>query len=212
MVSDLLVCKSGQLSCVYRSFKQASQVRLLTESYVDNGEPESAPRRQLVWRSHARAARTLQGVSKEYARLLNFRPDDDANVPLQRSTGAHWPRFRTPRKCLGYAREEIILTSDISNSEISVHTSPTPGEICSICGAVLGDTERLKCVCGALDEKGAPAARDVHEDDEEELDPTMLSEYAEEISKYMRELEVPSCCLFYVCQCRVSADSFRRSK
>lgn len=121
-------------------------------SPVDSVPPN--PRREFVWKAqeiHPTRA-SLETVSQCFSDFLDMQSPDGIDIPLQKLIGRDTHR-RTPHKCLGYIREEITLTSSITESAIFSHAYPNPREICKICGAVVSESEIFRCGCG---ENGEP--------------------------------------------------------
>lgn len=113
-------------------------------------QPVKAPntRREFIWSTHHRGRRpTLEQVSQQFGNFLGLRGADDPSIPLRRRQGPNPHRFH--HKCSGYTREEITLTSNITDSAIIMHSFPTPRETCLICGEQVSEAELFVCPCGS---------------------------------------------------------------
>ncbi|KAJ6560148.1 hypothetical protein B0H19DRAFT_1146592 [Mycena capillaripes] len=98
------------------------------------------PRREYVWRTIDRGPQSLATV----ARRITL--DLDMNIsPLRRFSRTDG---RNPHRCAGYIREEITLATTTLDSAVVTQDTPTPREICSICGEVVGLQELFRCMCG----------------------------------------------------------------
>ena len=105
-----------------------------------------ASRRELIWRPREGNSLNMDRISQQFRSLAEDAIRASSHSPLQRRQARSAPK--TPHRCLGYNLEEIALTPDVSKSAIVSLSTPTPGEICSLCGGVVGRAEIFHCVCG----------------------------------------------------------------
>jgi len=131
-----------------------STTPLLTTSMLTPPTPKQpapgtlalAPRRELVWKSRKQGHLSLDEISQQFRYFLRDFLPIPSNPVLQRRRGRY--STTTPHRCPGYNREEITLTPEVSKSAIVSHLTPTPHEICLVCGKVVRDAEPFHCVCG----------------------------------------------------------------
>ncbi|KDR80457.1 hypothetical protein GALMADRAFT_242914 [Galerina marginata CBS 339.88] len=115
----------------------------------------SGRRQELTWKPLEADTVTLKDISRQFQSFLNFHRSSSEPV-LSRRRGRY--RVRTSHRCPGYSRIEVTLTTDILRSAIVSHSSPTPGEICPVCGEVVKE-EILSCLCGNFDDESMPTVR-----------------------------------------------------
>jgi hypothetical protein len=111
-------------------------------------EPKSlaqASRRELIWRPGEGNAPCLDYISQQFRSFAEDMIPTSSHPPLRRRQAHSAPK--TPHRCSGYNLEEITLTPDISESTIVSYLTPMPGEICSLCGEVVGQAESFRCIC-----------------------------------------------------------------
>jgi hypothetical protein len=103
-----------------------------------------APRRELVWKSQELDMVSLEDIARQFDGLLL--PSSTDLVSFNRRRGRY--TTKTAHRCPGYNRIEITLTTDITQSAIISHLTPTPHEICPVCKEVVKDAEIFSCFCG----------------------------------------------------------------
>ena len=107
---------------------------------------KQSPRREFVWVSLERDDLSLEDISDQFGDFIETSTPAQSLSPLRRLQSRDPPR--TPHRCPGYNREEITLTTNLSSSAIISHGTPTPREICALCGEVVGESEDFRCICG----------------------------------------------------------------
>ncbi|KAK7443463.1 hypothetical protein VKT23_015636 [Stygiomarasmius scandens] len=113
----------------------------------------SALRRELSWRRSQRGSKTISSVARQYKDRLRLNAGHPYGDSLQLRRLRGGPRRRPIRhRCQGYGREQITLTSNIEDAVLILHSSPSPGEKCLVCGEVVIEEESFQCVCGHADD------------------------------------------------------------
>ncbi|KAF8207716.1 hypothetical protein K438DRAFT_343027 [Mycena galopus ATCC 62051] len=103
------------------------------------------PRREYVWRTMDRGQQSLGTVASQLTLEL------DMKLRLARLPRLARSDSENPHRCVGYAREEITLTTTTLHSAVVAHDTPSPLEICSVCHEVVGHDDAFQCVCGDPD-------------------------------------------------------------
>ncbi|KAJ7279670.1 hypothetical protein C8J57DRAFT_1570689 [Mycena rebaudengoi] len=112
---------------------------------VESTSMGSAERRELVWKSSDKTL-SLEQVSQQLEDFLFCLRTARAKRNIERyllhgtSTSHH--------RCPGYSREEIILGSQAQSTIIILHSTPSPQEICTVCGQVVEAGGWFDCSCG----------------------------------------------------------------
>ncbi|KAJ7269593.1 hypothetical protein C8J57DRAFT_316517 [Mycena rebaudengoi] len=60
-------------------------------------------------------------------------------------------RSKSHHRFPGYSREEIILGSQAHSTVIVSHSTPSPREVCTVCGHIVEDGGWFRCGCGKPD-------------------------------------------------------------
>ena len=106
-------------------------------------------RRELVWKSQSMQNVfphiSLCTISRQFQAFLV-----DLNTTSKPTLHRYRGRYakRTAHRCPGYIRVEITLTTDITQSAIVSHSTPTAQEICPVCNEVVTEEEIFNCICG----------------------------------------------------------------
>jgi hypothetical protein len=105
----------------------------------------SAGRRELVWKSADKGS-NLREVSQQVDNFLFCLRTAQARRLVRRylSSGMSTSHHRCP----GYSREEIIWGSQAQDTVIISHSTPSPQEICTVCGQIVEDEGWFECSCG----------------------------------------------------------------
>ncbi|KAJ7277846.1 hypothetical protein C8J57DRAFT_1465713 [Mycena rebaudengoi] len=115
----------------------------------DSSSVASAGRRELIWKSSDDGA-TLKEVSEQVEEFLFCLRTPRARRQIRRyvSSGGS----KSHHRCPGYSREEIILGSQAHSTVIVSHSSPSPQEVCTVCGDIVDDGGWFSCGCGEPDD------------------------------------------------------------
>ncbi|KAJ7269598.1 hypothetical protein C8J57DRAFT_316598, partial [Mycena rebaudengoi] len=109
----------------------------------------SAGRRELVWKSSDKSA-TLAEVSEQVEEFLfSLRTAHTKRIIRHYVSSG---RSKSHHRCPGYSREEIILGSQAHSTVIVSHSTPSPREVCTVCGHIVEDGGWFKCSCGKPDD------------------------------------------------------------
>ena len=96
------------------------------------------PRREVLWLDQGTNNLSLESIKGLFENYLNQFLSSSSNSLLPRITSSKDNKQRRNlHQCLGYVREEITLTSDVSKSVIISHAFPNQREVCSICGQLV---------------------------------------------------------------------------
>ncbi|KAJ7279704.1 hypothetical protein C8J57DRAFT_1304014, partial [Mycena rebaudengoi] len=112
----------------------------------------TAGRRELVWKSSDKAS-NLREVSQQVENFLFGLRTAQSRRIVRRylSKGMSTSHHR----CVGYSREEIILSLQAQSTVIS-HSTPSPQEICTVCGQIVEDGGSFECSCRNPDDGQKP--------------------------------------------------------
>lgn len=115
-----------------------------------SGQP---PRREIIWLPPPSTVSLSEIVQQTESFLSRLRSTSNA-VPLPKHQIA--PISASAHRCIGYQREEIFISSQIRNSYIVCHGTPSLQEICTICEERVQDSDVLRCNCGGEGIWGPP--------------------------------------------------------
>ncbi|KAJ7481944.1 hypothetical protein FB451DRAFT_139288 [Mycena latifolia] len=105
-----------------------------------DGELLVPPRREYVWRTIDRGQQSLATVATRIASDINMEPPAVNKLALSDR--------RSPHRCAGYVREEIMLAPTMNDSAVVSHDAPSALEICSVCHEIVDVQEEFRCICG----------------------------------------------------------------
>jgi hypothetical protein len=106
-----------------------------TEKPISRPRP---PRREVLWLDLGTNNLSLESIKGLFENCLNQFLSSSSNSLLPHITSpVDNKKRRNLHQCLGYVREEITLTSDVSKSAIISHAFPNQSELCSICGQLV---------------------------------------------------------------------------
>lgn len=115
-----------------------------------SGQP---PRREIIWLPPPSTVSLTEIVQQTESFLSLLRSTSNA-VPLLKHQIA--PISASAHRCIGYQREEIFISSQIRNSYIVCHGTPSLQEICTICEERVQESDVLRCNCGGEGIWGPP--------------------------------------------------------
>ena len=100
--------------------------------------------RELVWKSQNYEPVSLEDIARQFQ---DFMHTPFTEFALNHRRGRY--TTKTAHQCLGYSRIEITLTTDLAQSAIVSHLTPTLHEICPVFKEIVKDAETFACICGA---------------------------------------------------------------
>ncbi|KAF5371161.1 hypothetical protein D9758_004123 [Tetrapyrgos nigripes] len=121
-------------------------------STSNSSEPSVIYRRELLWRGSKHGSQSVAAIARRYRQLWEH---------LNLTVGQSYPSYGMPRKqaarplrtivhrCQGYRKEEITLTSDVSDNAIVSHFIPSLYERCLVCKEVVKE-EEFRCACDGI--------------------------------------------------------------
>ncbi|KAJ7597980.1 hypothetical protein C8J56DRAFT_921500 [Mycena floridula] len=127
-----------------------------TEVVEDESEP-SLPRREYAFVPVDNLS--LRDIVADYSRFIH-----QLEVPMSGAQYLHYlqrnARRATPvrHRCSGYIRQEVTLSTSVSDSAIISHRTPSLQEICQLCGR-LAEAGYFRCSCGHADDGIAPTVQ-----------------------------------------------------
>ncbi|KAJ7575229.1 hypothetical protein C8J56DRAFT_1172309 [Mycena floridula] len=99
---------------------------------------------------------SLRKISADCSRFIN-----QLDVPMSGVQYLHYLRRNSRRatpvrhRCLGYLRQEVTLSTSVSDSAIILHRTPSLQEVCQLCGQLV-EAGYFKCSCGEADDGVSP--------------------------------------------------------
>ncbi|KAF5348053.1 hypothetical protein D9758_010009 [Tetrapyrgos nigripes] len=124
-------------------------------------EGSPSPRRELLWRESSGGSQSVHAVAEHYREFW-----EHLNLTVGQSYHSYtMPRKRAARplrtvvhRCQGYRKEEIMLTSDVSENAIVSHFIPSLYERCPVCKEIV-EEEEFRCACGGNDDGITPTIK-----------------------------------------------------
>ena len=102
---------------------------------VEQPKSSQPPRREVRWVNLGANSQSLESIAHHFQDYIDYFLSSSSST-LRRIRALDDPSaFHT---CPGYLREEITLTSEVSNSAIVSHAFADLGERCSFCGKLVG--------------------------------------------------------------------------
>ncbi|KAJ7269589.1 hypothetical protein C8J57DRAFT_316465, partial [Mycena rebaudengoi] len=117
-----------------------------TEASISVG---SAGRRELIWKSSDKGV-TLAEVSEQAQEFLFYLRTAHTGRIIRHYVSS--TKSKSYHRCPGYSREEIILGSQAHSTVIVSHSTPSPREVCTVCGHIVEDGGWFRCGCGKPDD------------------------------------------------------------
>ncbi|KAF5348011.1 hypothetical protein D9758_010011 [Tetrapyrgos nigripes] len=129
--------------------------------YFNELEGSASPRRELLWRESSGGSRSVHAVAEHYREFWEH---------LSLTVGQSYHSYAIPRKqaarplrtvvhqCQGYRKEEITITSDVSENAIISHFIPSLYERCPVCKEIV-EEEEFCCPCGGNDDGISPTIK-----------------------------------------------------
>ncbi|KAF5371135.1 hypothetical protein D9758_004130 [Tetrapyrgos nigripes] len=119
-------------------------------STSNSSEPSVIYRRELLWRGSKHDSQSVAAVARRYRQLwerLNLTVGESyPSYAMSRKQAAR-PARTVVHRCQGYRKEEITLTSDVSDNAIVSHFTPSLYERCPVCKEIV-EEEEFRCACG----------------------------------------------------------------
>ncbi|KAJ7919652.1 hypothetical protein B0H13DRAFT_238203 [Mycena leptocephala] len=117
---------------------------------LPNTRLNRAERRELVWTTSNKAS-NLDVITQQIENfLVRFRTSTGNYVRDRRYSAEEHGQIH--HRCPGYIREEIYLGPGEESTFILSHSTPSPQEMCTVCGKIVEESGWFRCTCGKPDD------------------------------------------------------------